>query len=101
MTDAVGVNGESVTHSARRDNWRRRSTLHVHEVAMSLRRVFPIPRPSAKSIASSSTSIAASVHSWHKRTLGDKIHELALISPKHVVALELLVDQTLRTIKTR
>lgn len=49
--------------------------------------------------ASSTKSAGNSVCTWHKLTLGDKIHELARLSPKHVVALELLVDQILKKVR--
>lgn len=35
------------------------------------------------------------------KTLGDKLHLLAKLSPKHVVALELLVDQILKEVNVK
>jgi len=36
----------------------------------------------------------------HKCAPGDKIYELARLSPTHVLALEALVDEHLRNLKT-
>ncbi len=42
------------------------------------------------------TSTGNSACYWRKPTLGDKLQRLALVSPKHIQALDLLVDQLLR-----
>lgn len=42
-----------------------------------------------------------SVRYWRKKTLGDKLHHLARLSPAHVTALERLVDQILRELKVK
>lgn len=58
----------------------------------------PMPHPPKhrRSVGSLRTSNGASVVLFRKRTLGDKLHRLAKVSPKHVLALELMVDLMLK-----
>lgn len=47
----------------------------------------------------STTSQTASIVWWHRKTLGDKLHDLAQRSPRHYVAVEQLVDRVLEKLK--
>lgn len=49
--------------------------------------------------ASRRNTSAASVSYFHKRSLGDKLQRLVELSPAHVGAVELLVDQILKNLK--
>lgn len=40
-------------------------------------------------------------HYWHKPNLGDKLQRLARLSPKHVRALDQLVDQLIRELLSK
>lgn len=55
-------------------------------------------RSPTRSAKSSATSNAGSVVFFHKPNLGDKLQRLAVLSPVHVRALELLADQILRSL---
>lgn len=57
---------------------------------------FPIPSEKC-----SETLRGGSLVYFHKPNLGDKLQALAVLSPLHVRAFELLVDQTLRDLKRK
>jgi hypothetical protein len=53
------------------------------------------------SVSSSANSRHGSIVYFHKPSLGDKLQLLAAVSPKHLHALELLVDLILKRLKVQ
>ena len=72
-------------------------------VVRSKKRMFGMRRRlDSKRRPSSPSSVnlrRGSIAYWRKRTLGDKLHRLAVLSPRRVRVVELLVDQMLRKAK--